>query len=109
MAKLQHNEILKTVNIGTLKNQLSAYLKWVKNGEEILVRDRNLPVASIVPIDAPGIRDEEACLIATGQLSPAKEKSDWDSFWKLPAGNVPRRAAVEARFGQRAIARAFAI
>ena len=33
---------MKTVNIADLKNQLSAYLQLVRNGEEIIVRDRNL-------------------------------------------------------------------
>ncbi len=31
---------MKTANIGTLKNQLSAYLKYVRSGEEVAVRDR---------------------------------------------------------------------
>jgi hypothetical protein len=33
---------MRTVNIGVLKNQLSAYLR-VRNGEEVVVRDRNVP------------------------------------------------------------------
>jgi hypothetical protein len=34
---------MRTVNIGVLKNQLSAYLRYVRNGEEVVVRDRNVP------------------------------------------------------------------
>ena len=41
---------MKTVNIGELKNQLSGYLQYVKNGEEIVkngeeivIRDRSVP------------------------------------------------------------------
>ena len=41
---------MKSVNITELKNRLSAYLNDVKAGEEILVRDRNQPVARIVPL-----------------------------------------------------------
>ena len=41
---------MKTVNIGTLKNKLSAYLQDVRNGEEVIVQDRKKPIARIVPI-----------------------------------------------------------
>ena len=66
-----------SVNIGSLKSQLSAYLRCVRNGEEIVIRDRNVPVARIVPIAIPEESDfaaEEAYLIATGQMKPAQEK-----------------------------------
>ena len=36
---------MKSVNIAELKDRLSGYLNDVKAGEEILVRDRNQPVA----------------------------------------------------------------
>ena len=31
---------MRTVNIGELKNQLSGYLQYVKNGEEVVIRER---------------------------------------------------------------------
>lgn len=49
---------MRTVNIGELKNQLSAYLQYVRNGEEVIVRDRNAPVAPvarILPIHADSL------------------------------------------------------
>ncbi len=36
-------------NIATLKNSLSRYLKSVQSGEEVVVLDRDRPVARIVP------------------------------------------------------------
>jgi len=53
---------MRTVNIGTLKNKLSAYLQYVRNGEEIIVRDRNKPVARIRPftLTLPPEGDHEA-------------------------------------------------
>ena len=50
---------MKSVNIADLKNHLSAYLNDVKGGEEILVRDRNRPVAKIVPLTRSKDEDEE--------------------------------------------------
>jgi prevent-host-death family protein len=92
---------MKSVNIGTLRNQLSAYIRCVKNGEEVLVRDRNVPVAKIVPITSPNPDDndyeaEEAYLIATGQMRPALEEIDKKEFWKLPRPTVSKEALDEA-------------
>ncbi len=39
------------VKIGQLKNQLSRYLDLVRGGDEVLVLDRDRPVARIVPLD----------------------------------------------------------
>jgi prevent-host-death family protein len=94
-------EIMKSVNIGTLKNQLSAYIRYVRSGEEVLVRDRNVPVAKIVPVTAPNPDDndyeaEEAYLIATGQMRPAQEKLDREAFWKLPMPEVSDEALKDA-------------
>jgi prevent-host-death family protein len=92
---------MKTVNIGKLKNELSTYLRYVKKGEEVLIRDRNLPVAKIVPISPPdpSLNDfeaEEAYLIATGQMRPAIEELDREQFWKLPRPTVSKEALDEA-------------
>jgi prevent-host-death family protein len=98
---------MRTVNIGVLKNQLSAYLQLVRKGEEIVVRDRNKPVARILPFTLPlppeGDHEAEvAYLIATGQMKEAKqEEMDWEAFWALPAGNVPHDIAVQALIDSR--------
>jgi prevent-host-death family protein len=92
---------MRTVNIGTLKNQLSAYLRYVRNGEEVIVRDRNRPVARILPFTLPlpaegDYAAEEAYLIATGQMRPALEKMDREAFWKLAMPSVSDEAVKEA-------------
>jgi prevent-host-death family protein len=97
---------MRTVNIGTLRNQLSAYLQIVWKGEEVVVRDRNVPVARILPFTLPlpeeGDRAaEEAYLIATGQMKPAKEEMDWEAFWARPRGDVPHDVAVQATIDSR--------
>lgn len=52
------------INISTLKNQLSAILKKVRRGEEVLVMDRNEPVAKLVRAGASDKpHDEEAHLL----------------------------------------------
>ncbi len=40
-------------NIATLKNNLSRYLKSVQTGDEVVVLDRDRPIARIVPFRQP--------------------------------------------------------
>jgi prevent-host-death family protein len=79
---------MQTVNIAELKNNLSAYLKQVKNGAELIVKDRNRPIARLVPLIAGEDLDaEEAALVAGGLMRlPLKEKSD--DFLALRAPRV---------------------
>jgi antitoxin (DNA-binding transcriptional repressor) of toxin-antitoxin stability system len=87
-----------TVNIGTLKNQLSAYLRYVRNGEEVVVRDRKTPIARILPLQPDtGFDREEARLVAEGRLTLPKNTNpmDWDAFWALPRPNVSDEAIKE--------------
>jgi prevent-host-death family protein len=90
---------MRTANIGVLKNQLSAYLKYVRNGEEVVVCDRNVPIARILPLEPPSnYSAEEARLIAAGILKPPIDPRpmDWDAFWAIPTGNVSDEAVKEA-------------
>jgi len=87
---------MKTVNIGELKNQLSAYLQYVRGGEEVIVRDRNVPVARIVPYAAMTASEEEAYLVATGRLKLPEQEMDWDAFWARPKADIPKEIAIQA-------------
>ena len=86
---------MRTVNIGELKNQLSGYLQYVKNGEEIVIRDRSVPVARILPFRQGSRWDEEAQLVAVGALKMPEQEMNWDEFFELPAGDVSHELAVE--------------
>ncbi len=90
---------MRTANIGVLKNQLSAYLKYVRNGEEVIVCDRNVPVARILPLRPHSSLDaEEARLVAAGILKLPNDPNpmDWDAFWAIPTANVSDEAVKEA-------------
>ena len=73
LVMLRYNESMRTVKISELKAKLSAHIQFVKNGEEVLIFDRNTPVARLV---APGPYEEygerERRLIAKGILAPPK-------------------------------------
>lgn len=64
---------MERVSISRLKDQLSAYLKKVQDGQTLLVTDRNKPIARLEPVAA--LADEDAHiarLIALGIVSPPK-------------------------------------
>ncbi len=65
---------MRTVNIGELKARLSAHIEMVKNGEEVLVCDRNKPVARIVPCSIDDEPERERRLIARGIMTPPLKK-----------------------------------
>ena len=94
-------ECMRTVNIGELKNQLSGYLQYVKNGEEVIVRDRSIPVARILPFRQEAGWEREAQLVASGALKMPEEVMDWERFFLTPTGNVSQELAVEAALESR--------
>jgi prevent-host-death family protein len=90
---------VRSVNIAALKNELSRYLNEVRQGEELLIRDRNVPIAKIVPLQQAGEpQAEELALAAAGKLR-LPQASLPASFWSIQGPRVsPKRtmAAVEA-------------
>ena len=89
---------MRTVKIGELRNQLSAYLQYVRNGEEIVIRDRDKPIARILPFrqEEHDWKEKEARLVAEGILKMPVEEIDWDEFFSRPSANVPHDVAVQA-------------
>lgn len=90
---------MQTVNIADLKNNLSAWLEQVRNGEELIVKDRNTPIARVMPLAAGAdLEAEEEGLVAAGLMRlPVSEKND--DFLDFPAPEVSRkriRAAIAA-------------
>ena len=82
---------MKKVNVGTLKAQLSAHLRLVKNGDEVLVCERNTPVARIIPYVASDWPEHEQRLIAQGRLVPPRNKPSKAISLPRPVGNVSRK------------------
>ena len=82
---------MKTANISRLKARLSAYLQYVRKGEEVLVCDRNKPVARIVPCRLSDHAEQEKRLVARGVLTPPLKKRS-SAAWPQPPGNVSDEA-----------------
>ncbi len=87
---------MKSVNIADLKNNLSRYLNRVREGEEILIRDRNLPIARIVPLNGAEELDADTrALAASGQLRLGKGPLP-ESFWSMPGPRISVKRLVAA-------------
>lgn len=92
---------MRAVNVAELKNQLSKYLTYAKGGEEIVIRDRNLPVAKIVPIEAEDASEEELLLVAAGKMRLPEKPVDLGKILKLPSGRVHGRTVTRALIEER--------
>ena len=85
---------MRTTNIADLRNHLTRYLKEVRAGEEIVIRDRQLPFAKIVPL-AHDDAAEDAVLVAAGLMRKA-ERALPASFWRVRRPSIERDIAAEA-------------
>lgn len=92
---------MRSVNVAVLKNQLSKYLTYAKAGEEVVIRDRNLPVAKLVPFSAEDADEQELRLAAEGKLKLPASKLDLKKFLNMPVARVKGHRAVEALLADR--------
>lgn len=88
---------MKTVKISELKANLSAHLRLASGGEEVLVCDRNRPIARIVPISPLVFLTREERLIAKGVMKAPSKPADEPRFVPNPVGNhVISQAVMDA-------------
>jgi prevent-host-death family protein len=85
---------MRSANIADLRNHLTRYLKEVRAGQEIIIRDRQLPIAKIVPL-APDGDAEDSALVAAGLMRRA-ERALPASFWRACRPSLERRVAADA-------------
>ena len=71
---------MTTVKIAKLKSHLSAYLRQVQKGEQLIVTDRETPIAKVIPYAATSERL---------QIMSAKEKPQIFKNLKVPRTSKP--------------------
>ena len=87
---------MRSVNVAELKNRLSKYLRFAKGGEEIIIRDRNLPVAKLVPFSPEEGTEEELLLVAAGKMRLPESPVDLEKVLRVPTGKHLGRAGTKA-------------
>jgi prevent-host-death family protein len=95
------NAAMRSVNIAELKNSLSKYLTFAKQGEEVIIRDRNLPVAKLVPFPSDEASDEELLLVAAGKMRLPKNPLKVEELLKIPTGTVSSNDGIQALLDDR--------
>jgi prevent-host-death family protein len=90
-----HIRPMRSTNIADLRNRLTQYLQEVRAGEEIIVRDRQRPIARIVPFSVDDADADEAALIASGVMRKGSGTLP-APFWKARRPRLRVSAAVAA-------------
>jgi len=85
---------VRSTNIADLRNHLTRYLNEVRAGEEIVVRDRQVPFAKIVPL-AHDDEAEDSALVASGLMRRAQRALP-ASFWRVRRPSIKRSVAADA-------------
>ena len=92
---------MRSVNVARLKDQLSKYLAFVRAGEDVVIRDRNLPVAKLVPFPAGDASEEELLLAAAGKMRLPETKLDLRALRRIRTGRVAGNRAIQAVLAER--------
>ena len=86
---------MRSTNIADLRNRLTQYLQEVRAGEEIVVRDRQRPIAKIVPFSVDEDDAEDVALVAAGLMRKGSGTIP-PSFWRARRSRLALRAVVAA-------------
>ena len=86
---------MRSTNIAELRNRLTQYLREVRAGEQIVVRDRHRPFAKIIPLTIDESAAEDNTLVASGLMRKA-ERPLPSRFWKGRRGRLTLRTAAGA-------------
>ncbi len=71
------------------------------DGEEVMIRDRDLPMAKLVPFSAEGAESQELLLVAAGKLRLPKVRLDIKKLFKIRTGSVRGNKAIQAVLADR--------
>ena len=92
---------MSKVAVTELKARLSRYLSRVRAGEEILVTDRNVPIARLVPVKGADVWDEEMRELERQGLIRLGKGRLSRKFWEMPRGQDPQGLILKALLEER--------
>jgi prevent-host-death family protein len=92
---------MKTTGIAQLKAHLSRYLDQVKGGQEVLITERGMPVAKLVPLRSEERRESRRERLARSGLLQRGRGKLRRSLLKPPAGPPVGKGVLEALLAER--------
>ncbi|HEV8309796.1 MAG TPA: type II toxin-antitoxin system prevent-host-death family antitoxin [Methylomirabilota bacterium] len=97
---------MKSAGIAALKTHLSRYLEQVKSGQEIIITERGVPVAKLVPLSSEVRRESRRERLARAGLLQLGRGRVRASLLKPPRGpQAAGRGVLEALLAERRDAR----
>ena len=89
---------MRSVSKKDFKDHLSRYLSEARKGEAIEIRDRNKPIARLVPVSEDSVDEEERELreLAAAGLVKLPERELPESFFSMPGPDISLEKAVAA-------------
>jgi len=93
---------MKTSSISSAKNQLSALIKRVQRGDSIVITDRGVPVAKLVPVQLGTGVPERIIALAQHGLARLPEHKPDTQWLDLPRPSLmPGPSAVDVLLEER--------
>ena len=93
--------MMQTTSITQLKNSLSAYLRDVKAGEEVLITDRGRPIARLVPVSSSDSMEEHLKEMERKGLLRRGTGRLPEDFWDMPRMEDPEGIVLKALLQER--------
>ena len=91
----------RTTTVVDLKARLSEHLRLVKAGHEVVITERNVPVARLVPLDERERKSTRRLrLTRAGALKPGSGKLP-QAFKRPPSGAIDGGSVVDALLAER--------
>ena len=93
---------METIGITELKTNLSQYLRQVRQGKEVTIRDRHRVIARLVPVaPAPDYDEELLQLAAQGRVKLPEQPPDPDLWRKIKPAKLKVEGAAAQSLMQR--------
>ena len=71
------------------------------DGEEVMIRDRDLPMEKLDPFSTEGAESQELLLVAAGKLRLPKVRLDIKKLFKIRTGGVRGNKTIQAVLADR--------
>src|SRR2546430_436379 len=83
------SHMAREVKIAELKSKLSEYLRSVRSGNEVVIKDRETPIARIIPYEKPNEKRPQRLVIRPAAISlKAADKLVFQRPKRLKPGDV---------------------
>ena len=92
---------MRTTTVSQLKMSLSAYLRQVKAGEELVITERGRPIARLLPLSSATPLPEHLKALEEKGLLKRGEKPLPADFWDIPRPPDPQAAVLSAVLRER--------